>query len=93
MHGHRSDEWPAGVARPGTAPHEHQRRLILELAIEPPAGGERPQDLARVLGFSPAAIEAAADGLVAAGLVERRDGRLFPSLATRAIEALWPLAL
>jgi hypothetical protein len=93
MHGHRSDPWPAPLARPGTPAHEHQRRLILELAIEPPAGGERPEDLARVLELSPAALEAAADALVAAGLVERRDGRLAPSAATRAIEALWPLAL
>jgi DNA-binding transcriptional ArsR family regulator len=93
MHGHRTDPWPAAVARPGTAAHEHQRRLILELAVEPPARGERPDDLARVLGLSPRALAAAADALVAAGLVERRDDRLFPSAATRALEALWPLAL
>jgi hypothetical protein len=93
MHGHRSVPWPAGVARPGTVEHEHQRRLIRELAVEPPAGGDRPEELARVLGLSPAAVEAAADALVAAGLAERRDGRMFPSAATRGIEALWPLAL
>jgi hypothetical protein len=93
MHGHRTDSLPAGVAPPGTPAHEHQRRLILELAVEPPAGGERPEDLARVLDLSPAALDAAADALVAAGLVERRDGRLFPSAATRAVEALWPFAL
>jgi hypothetical protein len=93
MQGHRTEPWPAAVARPGTPAHEHQRRLILELAIEPPAGGERPEDLARALGLSPTALEAAADALVAAGLVERRDGRLSPSAATRALEALWPLAL
>jgi hypothetical protein len=93
MHGHRSDPWPAGVARPGTPAHEHQRRLILELAVDPPDGGERLSDLARVLELPPAAVEAAAGALVTAGLAERRDGRLFPSAATRAIEALWPFAL
>ena len=93
MHAHRIDPWPVGVARPGTPAHEHQRRLILELAIEPPEGGERPEDLARVLELSPAAIASAADSLIEAGLVERRDGRLFPTQPTRAIEALWPLAL
>ncbi len=93
MHGHRIEGWPAGVARPGTPAHEAQRRLILELAIEPPTAGERPEDLARVLGLSPIAVKAAADALVAAGLAERRDGRLFPSRATRALEALWPLGL
>ena len=93
MHGHRSDAWPAGVARPGTLAHEHQRRLILELAIEPPREGERPEDLARALELPPPAVTAAADALIAAGLAERRGGRLFPSAATRALEALWPLAL
>jgi hypothetical protein len=93
MQDHRIDPWPAGVARPGTPAHEHQRRLILELAIEPPVDGERPEDLARVLELSPVAINAAARALVAAGLVERRNGRLFPSRATRALEALWPLGM
>lgn len=93
MHRHRSEGGPAGLARPGTRAHEHQRRVILELAIEPPAAGERPEDLARVLALSPAAVEAAAAALIAAGLAERRDGRLFPSPATRALEALWPLGL
>ena len=93
MHGHRSDLWPAGVAPPGTPAHEHQRRLILELAVEPPAGGDRVEDLARTLELSPVALKAAADALIAIGLVERRDGRLFPSAATRALDALWPLAL
>lgn len=91
MQDHRTDPWPDGVARPGTPAHEHQRRLVLELAIEPPAAGERPEDLARVLGLPQVALEAAAGALVAAGLVERREGRLFPSRATRALEALWPL--
>jgi hypothetical protein len=93
MQSHRSDLWPDGVARPGHPAYEHQRRLILELAIEPPPEGQHPADLARVLELPPVAVNAAADALIAAGLVERRDGRLFPSPATRALEALWPLAL
>lgn len=93
MQRHRSEARTAGVAPPGTPAHEHQRRLILELAIEPPEAGEHPADLARVLDLPPRAIEAAADALIAAGLVERRAGRLYPSGATRAIEALWPFAL
>ena len=93
MHGHRSDLWPAGVAAPGTPAHEHQRRLILELAVEPPEGGDRVEDLARTLELAPVALKAAADALIAVGLAERRDGRLFPSAATRAMDALWPLAL
>ena len=93
MHGHRSDQWSAGVAPAGTPAHEHQRRLILELAVEPPADGDRVEDLARTLELPPMALKAAADALIAVGLAERRGGRLFPSPATRAMDALWPLAL
>jgi biotin operon repressor len=88
-----SARWPAAVARADTPQHEHQRRLVLELAVDPPAEGDHPSDLARTLGFSRAAIDAAADGLVAAGLAERRDGRLFATVATRALDALWPIGM
>ena len=93
MQDHRSDRWPAFVAHPGTPQFEHQRRLLLELAVEPPVDGDRPADLALTLGFGPEAIEAAADALIAAGLALRRGGRLFPSAATVAFDALWPIAL
>jgi hypothetical protein len=73
--------------------HHHQRRLLLELAVAPPADGDDPADLAHALEFPRAAVEAAADVLVAAGLAERRGGRLFASPATLALEALWPIGL
>jgi hypothetical protein len=91
MQHHRIDGWPAHVAAPASAAHHHQRRLVLELAVAPPAGGDDPADLARVLGFPRAAIERAADGLIAAGLAERHGGRLFASAATLALDALWPM--
>lgn len=93
MQDHGSDRWPAFIARPETPEYEHQRRLLLELAAAPPAEGDRPSDLAGALGFPLEAIEAAADALIAAGLAQRRLGRLFPSAATVGIDALWPLAL
>jgi hypothetical protein len=93
MQDHGSDRWPAFIARPGTPEYEHQRRLLLELAAAPPAEGDRPSDLADVLGFPVQAIEAAADALIAAGLAQRHVGRLFPSEATMALDALWPVAL
>ena len=92
MHVHRTAPPPA-VAAPDTPEFEHQRRLLLELAVAPPAEGDRPADLARVLGLAGPALAAAADALVRAGLAERRADRLFASPATLAIEALWPLAL
>jgi len=93
MQDQRSGHGPDHVARPGTPEHDHQRRLVLELAVAPPGAGDDPADLAVALGYPRAAIEAAADALVAAGLAERRGGRLFASAATLALEALWPIAL
>ena len=93
MHPHRSAGPPAGVARPGTPPFEHQRRLLLELAVTPPPHGDGVAELADALALAPAQVEAAAGGLERAGLLVRRGGRLFASPATLAVEALWPFAL
>jgi len=93
MQDHRSDRWPPFVAKPGTPEFEHQRRLLLELAVEPPLDGDRPADLVRALEFTPEAIEAAAEALIGAGLALRRGERLFASAATLALDALWPIAL
>jgi hypothetical protein len=87
------DHRTVGVACRTSPQFEHQRRLVLELAVGPPPDGDLPADLARSLGLSVAQVEAAADALAAAGLAERRGGRLFASPATRALEELWPLAL
>jgi len=93
MQDHRNGHWPDHVARPGTPEHDHQRRLLLELAVAAPEAGDGPADLALALGYPRAAVEAAADALVAAGLAERRGGRLFASPATIALESLWPIAM
>jgi DNA-binding MarR family transcriptional regulator len=93
MHEHRTVAPPAGVARPGSTEFEHQRRLLLELAVDPPPLGDGVAELADTLDVGPAQIEAAAAGLERAGLLERRGGRLFASPTTRAIELLWPFAL
>lgn len=93
MHDHRTGRWPAHVAPWGSVEYEHQRRLLLELAVSPPPGGDDADALALALGVSRAALDAAADALIAAGLAERADGRLFASPATIALEALWPIAL
>jgi hypothetical protein len=91
MHAHRTAGPPAGVAPPGSPEFEPQRRLLLELAVAPPPGGEAPGELARALELPVEAVEAAAGVLERLGLCERRAGRLRASAALRAVEALWPL--
>jgi DNA-binding IclR family transcriptional regulator len=92
MHAHRSAGPPAGVARPGTPAFEPQRRLLLELAVDPPAGGESLAELSVALDLPLADLAPAAVALARLGLVERRNGRLYPTETLRAVEALWPLA-
>ena len=93
MHQHRSAGRPAGVARPGTPEHQHQRRLLLELAVDPPERGDAIPDLAPALGFSVEEVAAAAAVLEQAGLAERREGRLYATPAVLAVETLWPFGL
>jgi hypothetical protein len=52
MHQHRSAGRPGEVAPPGTVEHEHQRRLLLELAVDPPERGDAIAELARTLGLA-----------------------------------------
>jgi hypothetical protein len=83
---------PFGVARPGSPEFEPQRRLLLELAVDPPAGGDELTDLAAVLDLSCRELEAAAAALERLGLCERSKGRLRATVPLRAVEALWPIA-
>lgn len=84
--------WPAALARPGSRRYEDQRRLILELVVDPPRRGDDPRALAAALRRPPAAIEDAAAALARAGLAERHAGRVRASAAALAFEALWPIA-
>ena len=93
MHDHRSDAWRDAIAAPGTSAFEHQRLLLLELVVDPPAGGERIADLAVALELPRAAVRTAAAGLVRAGLAELARGRLCASAPAQAFEALWPVRL
>jgi hypothetical protein len=93
MHSHRIADPPAGVARPGSPEFEHQRRVVLEVAVDPPPDGTSVAVLAADVELTAAQVDAASAGLERAGLVERRAGRLRPTLALRALETLWPIGL
>ena len=89
----RPDRRLAAIACPGTAAYDDQRLLLLEILVDPPAGGDVLSDLGAVLDRSPGAMEAAAAALERAGLAERRAGRVHASPAALAFDALWPVCL
>jgi hypothetical protein len=93
MHEHRSAGWPQAIARPGTRKYDDQRRLLLELVVDPPADGEPVGLLAAQLDRSRAAITVAARALERAGLAEQGPAGWRASPVARAFEALWPTGL
>jgi DNA-binding IclR family transcriptional regulator len=81
---------PVGVARRGTAEHDAQRLVLLELVVTPPPTGDAIVELADTLGLSLPRIERALEMLVDAGLAERVGGRAFGTRAARTFDALHP---
>ena len=72
---------------------ETQRRLLLELVVDPPAAGDRIADLSARLRESPRAVSDAAEALVAAGLAVVDDDVVRASPAALRFESLWPVCL
>ena len=89
----RPDRRLAAIASPGTAAFDDQRRLLLELLVDPPPDGDAMADLALVLDRPAAAVAAAADALARAGLAARAGDRVRATPAALAFEALWPVRL
>lgn len=77
------------IATPGTPAYDAQRRLLLELIVDPPSGGDHVADLSQRLQIPVAAIEAAAATLQNVGLAWRIGRRLAASPPALAFEALW----
>jgi hypothetical protein len=93
MHAHRSAGPPPGVARPGSLEFEHQRRILLELAVDPPPTGSPVAALAALLDLSAPEYDGAHRGLRVPGGDVHRRGRLRATRPVLAVEALWPLGL
>ncbi len=72
---------------------ELQRRLLLELVVDPPPEGDRIGDLAGRLDASPAELDRAAAALAASGLAVRDDDVVRASAAALRFEELWPVCL
>lgn len=80
---------PAG--RP--SPDEVERRLLLELVVDPPPEGDRLSVLAGRLGAEPEQLRAAAVGLERTGLAVLDDDLVRASQAARRFDELWPICL
>lgn len=93
MQDHRSPRWPEAIAPPGTAAYDDQRLLMLELLVDPPAGGDRLDALTARLERSAPALRDAARALAGAGLATVHRGRIAATPAAIALDALWPVAL
>ncbi|HEX8103684.1 MAG TPA: hypothetical protein VF533_13795 [Solirubrobacteraceae bacterium] len=89
MHDHPSSERSAGADRF----EEVQRRLLLELVVDPPEAGDRIADLAARLQETPRAVTEAAAALAATGLAVVDDDVVRASAAALRFEALWPVCL
>lgn len=90
---HRPDDWPAGIAPPGTAAFDDQRLLLLELLVDPPHDGDALPALAGALGRPERAVRAAATALASVGLADRRGVRVRATATALAFDALWPVCL
>jgi hypothetical protein len=93
MHPHRTADPPAVVAPRDTRAFEHQRRLLLELAVNAPRDGDSPAELAARLDLTRPQLDAASVVLARLGLVRRRRGRLRACPVLLAVEHYWPLGL
>jgi hypothetical protein len=88
-----SDRRPAALAPPRTSAFDDQRRLLLELLVDPPPDGDAIADLAAALDRPAGSIAAAAAALAGAGLADCERDRVRATPAALAFEALWPVRL
>jgi hypothetical protein len=93
MQDHRSPGWPEAIAAPGTTAYDDQRLLMLELLVDPPAGGDRLEALSSRLERGVPALRDAARALAGAGLATVSRDRIAATPVAVALDALWPVAL
>jgi predicted transcriptional regulator len=91
MHGHPNGGPPLRLPHPGSLEYTTQRLVLLELVVDPPAGGDRFDELCETLGLADVDADEAVAALAVAGLVERRADAVRASQAARYFEHLWPV--
>jgi hypothetical protein len=91
MHGNRNGGPPLRLPGPGSLQYTAQRLVLLELVVDPPAAGDRFENLCEAVGLADVDAHEGLAALAAAGLAERRTDVVIASTAARYFEHLWPV--
>ena len=91
MQGNRNGGPPLRLPDPASLQYTAQRLVVLELVVDPPAAGDRFDDLCEWVGLADVDGRDAVDALAAVGLAERRTDVVIASAAARYFEHLWPV--
>jgi hypothetical protein len=91
MQGNRNGGPPLRLPDPASVQYTAQRLVLLELVVDPPAAGDRFDDLCEAVGLSDVDAHAALGALATAGLTEQEGDVVIASTAARYFEHLWPV--
>jgi hypothetical protein len=91
MHGNRNGGPPLRLPDPSSLQYTAQRLVLLELVVDPPAGGDRSDDLCEAVGLAEVDGHEALGALAAAGLASQETDLVIASTAARYFEHLWPV--
>lgn len=91
MHSHGNGGPPFRLPDPGSLEYAAQRVILLELVVDPHAGGDRFEDLCDTLGLADVDAHEAVAALAAAGLAKRHANVVVASTAAQCFEHLWPI--
>jgi hypothetical protein len=91
MHGHPNGGPPVRLPDPASLEYTAQRLVLLELVVDPPASGDRFEDLCAIIGLADIDGHDAVVAPASAGLAERRADFVLASIDARYFEHLWPV--
>lgn len=91
MHGNRNGGPPLRLPDPASLQYTAQRLVLLELVVDPPAGGDRFDELCEAIELADVDAHEALAALAAAGLADQGADVVLASPAARYFEHLWPV--
>jgi hypothetical protein len=91
MQGNRNGGPPLRLPDLASLQYTAQRLVLLELVVDPPAAGDRLDELCEAVGLADVDARKAVDALTAVGLARQQAGVVIASPAARYFEHLWPV--